>query len=344
MPKVKKDSKSEVKAEVPIYKKTPSFEKLMDSLSSMQYSTTTISGVDFGADPIEEIFEESPRTRRLKPPERRSGFRPTGYGTMPPINPFERFNMSSCLDLTNSNINLLEYIRTKDPNYIYRAMFIDCPPFRDFIMSDIIVNDEHRAREQQNVVSYFNAVIDDIFNNPKLSKYRDSVPEIISVAYTFIEKSFDYKMIISDIGRALCINITNKSALIHILKICKKRGIQLDSLLNICSKLDFYLNSENTLKIVLLYLPAINTLIFLECDFEKDYSHIKLFEKWTNILPSSDLKEENNLSINGEYYNKKSFESLVESDFDTFIENLEIDCLLDSREDYNKQTIAVDKS
>jgi len=74
-------------------------------------------------------------------------------------------------------------------------------------------------------------------------------------------------------------------------------------------------------------------MLYLQYDVSTDYSGTKGFLLSVSDLPDViEKKEEEMIKINDKLYSRKSFESLVETNFDNFVQNLEIDYLLDKKD------------
>ena len=231
------------------------------------------------------------------------------------------------------------YEATRDKNIIYRMILYD---FSNYIQTAadamgtippaIIAN-----TVEQDVIEFGSSLSKQL----KYSKLSDSSltlvlslkDEILGIYRDFMTSLYGFSNI--DKSKKLSICVNNKFTLIKILEICRDKGITLDPAIYNIQNIEFTTDSAIEISILLVYLPSMNTMLYLQYDTGIDYSGMRSFLNNVSDLPDvgekSEEKEEM-IKINDKLYSKKSFESLVETNFDNFVQNLEIDCLLDKKD------------
>lgn len=129
------------------------------------------------------------------------------------------------------------------------------------------------------------------------------------------------------------LTIDTKEVYQELLIECTKKNIKLDEDFKDLKDMDFKALRSLGESINLFYSPAINYLIVTSQNrtgrravFADFYNHI-------NLLPTQPIEtatEANMIKINNVEYDKSVFESLVETDFDNFISNLEVESILNN--------------
>lgn len=170
----------------------------------------------------------------------------------------------------------------------------------------------------------------DTFSNA-LKKYAKSPTkeEILKIAKDFYLNLYLTRT--SGKSHSATIAIHNKKVLLDILDKCVSKGITIDPIISHIKDVNFNNNGWET-TIGLVYFPFLNIIVYNGYSINSDYSGISTFINYIADLPEKDKIGEEMIKINDKLYSKKSFESLVETDFDNFIDNLEIDCLLDKKD------------
>jgi hypothetical protein len=229
------------------------------------------------------------------------------------------------------------YEATKDKHIIYRLILSD---FSNYIRQSFnalgVIPEDILMRTVDEDVREFDAALAKHFKYSKVTA-QDlalgvSLKEEILRIYRELVTSF---YTFSDITKPKQLNISihDKLSLISILSKCREKGILLDPAISNIQDIEFSTDKALEISILLVYLPSISTMLYLQYDVSTDYSGTKGFLLSVSDLPDViEKKEEEMIKINDKLYSRKSFESLVETNFDNFVQNLEIDYLLDKKD------------
>lgn len=136
--------------------------------------------------------------------------------------------------------------------------------------------------------------------------------------------------------------IDSRDILNQIMRESALRGISIEPKLR-DNKFDFDSLRLNSSLIKLGYFGNINELFLVHDSYSAMYSNIAIYDSFLQIPVIKREVEEFTLnetvSINGKNYSKKMIESMIECNFDIFLENLEIEKYISSLEPVEKESL-----
>jgi hypothetical protein len=220
-----------------------------------------------------------------------------------------------------------KYIDSNDLIYLYKILFKELSYRLDHSYNYNPLNPRNDVERR------IQLDVDDIladFQVNKIELTEELQANLIHIITSLYESPIESK--------SFWINLYNMIDFTEVISKCIDKGVRIDpEISDNLITFDFNKLKESGGCVCLCYIPSGNQILWIKANLHDGSYHqveliktIKFLNKLSSINKPKDNVKEATIEIDGKLYNKRIFESLVESKYENFIMNLNLETLLDT--------------